>query len=138
VRERLIATLRSLGLEVSTQEAFACREQWFTCGNVVNVMTRLPGNGEGPAVLLTAHYDSVGAGPGVSDDLAGVVAILEAARLLLEDEPMRNSVILLFTDGEEMGLLGAEAFALHPWLDDVGVVVNLEARGTAGQSILFE
>ena len=30
--------------------------------------------------MLTAHYDSVGAGPGVSDDLAGVAAIVEVAR----------------------------------------------------------
>src|SRR5690606_38807769 len=108
----------------------ACREQWLICGNVGNLMTRLPGREDGPAVLLTAHYDSVGAGAGVSDDLTGVAAILETARLLLLDEPLRNPIILLFTDGEEPGLLGAEASATHEWFEDVALVVNLEARGT--------
>src|SRR5690606_14144626 len=68
-----------------------------------------------------------------------VVAILEIARILRDEAPRQNPVIILLSDGEEPGLLGAEAFvAEHDWADDVGVVVNLEARGTAGQSILFE
>ncbi|HZJ09178.1 MAG TPA: M28 family peptidase, partial [Trueperaceae bacterium] len=58
--------------------------------------------------------------------------------LLLAEGPLLNPVILLFTDGEEVGLLGAEAFVTHPWFADVGVVVNLEARGSSGQSMLFE
>ncbi|RPI76830.1 MAG: M28 family peptidase, partial [Desulfobacteraceae bacterium] len=50
-----------------------------------------------------------------------------------------NPVFLLFTDAEEAGLLGAEAFtAEHPWARQVGVTVNLEARGTSGPSLLFE
>jgi hypothetical protein len=52
---------------------------------------------------------------------------------------MGNPIIFLLSDGEEPALLGAEAFlAKHPWAAEVGVVVNLEARGTSGQSILFE
>ncbi|MEM9380857.1 MAG: M28 family peptidase, partial [Planctomycetota bacterium] len=50
-----------------------------------------------------------------------------------------RDVIFLFEDAEEHGLLGAEAFAAgHPWAADVGVVVNLEARGTTGPSRMFE
>ena len=46
---------------------------------------------------------------------------------------------MLFTDGEEAGLLGAEAFAAsHPWMKDVGMVMNFEARGNKGPSLLFE
>lgn len=137
-RNRIISELETLGLEVSTQTALACLDQFAVCGEVVNVMARLPGRSEGPAVLLTAHYDSVGAGPGVSDDLVGVSAIIETARLLLADGPLRNPFILLFTDGEEVGLLGAEAFTDHPWFQEVGVVINVEARGTSGQSLMFE
>lgn len=137
-RNRVISELESLGLEVTTQSAMACLSQVAVCGDVVNVMTRLPGRSEGPAVLLTAHYDSVGAGPGVSDDLAGVSAIIETAKLLLAGGPLRNPFILLFTDGEEVGLLGAQAFTDHPWFREVGVVINVEARGTSGQSLLFE
>lgn len=138
IRNRIISELETLGLEVDTQTAMACRTQFAVCGEVVNVMARLPGQREDPAVLLTAHYDSVGAGPGVSDDLVGVAAIIETARLLLADGPLRNPFLLLFTDGEEVGLLGAQAFTDHPWFQEVGVVVNVEARGTSGQSLMFE
>lgn len=138
MRTQVIAELEALGLNVTTQTALSCVTRFNVCGEVVNVMARLPGQSDGPAVLLTAHYDSVGAGPGVSDDLAGTAAILETARLLLAEEPLPNPFIVLITDGEEVGLLGAEAFTHHDWFADVGVVINVEARGSSGQSLMFE
>ncbi len=141
VAARIGDELAAMGYAVETQEAFACRAAWAVCGSVTNVMTRLPGATDGPAVLLTAHYDSVAAGPGAADDMAGVAVILEIARILQVSaaQPLRNPVIFLLSDGEEPALLGAEAFvAEHPWGEQVGVVVNLEANGTHGQSILFE
>jgi len=137
-RAQVIAELETIGLEPVTHTAFACMSEFAVCGEVSNVMARLPGREAGPAVLLTAHYDSVGAGPGVSDDLVGVAAIIETARLLLADGPLRNPFIVLVTDGEEAGLLGAEAFTHHEWFADVGAVVNVEARGSSGQSLMFE
>jgi hypothetical protein len=136
VRERVVAELRRLGLEPEVQETFACGI-YGMCATVRNVVARLPGRGPGRAVLLAAHYDSVPAGPGASDDGAGVAAILEAARALGRDPP-RRPVILLLDDGEEGGLVGASAFAAHPWAPEVGAVVNLEARGTSGASLLFQ
>ncbi len=139
VRDRIIDELTAMGYPAETQTTFTCREAWAVCGDVTNIMTRLPGTSDGPAVLLTAHYDSIQAGPGAGDDMAGVATILEVARLLLTEPPARNPIIFLFSDGEELGLLGAEAFmAEHPWAADVGVVVNLEANGTHGQSVLFQ
>lgn len=139
VAERIVADLTAMGYAVEEQETFACRVAWAICGSVTNVMTRLPGEANGPAVLLTAHYDSIAAGPGAADDMAGVAAILEIARILRAEAPPRHPVIFLLSDGEEPALLGAEAFvAEHPWAGDIGVVVNLEANGTQGQSVLFE
>jgi hypothetical protein len=139
VGARIEDELTALGLTPETQTAFACHPIWAVCGEVINILSRLPGQTDGPAVLLTAHYDSVPSGPGAGDDMAGVAAILEVARVLQSEPPPRNPVILLLSDGEEVGLLGAAAFVgEHPWADDVGVVVNLEANGTHGQSILFE
>src|SRR4029453_3592711 len=84
-------------------------------------------------------YDSVTAGPGAADDMAGVAAILEIARILRTELPPRNPVIFLLSDDEEPGLLGAEAFVTqHPWVTQVGLVINLEANGTHGESLLFE
>jgi hypothetical protein len=139
VRDRISDELTTMGYLVETQTTFTCREAWAVCGDVTNIMSRLPGTSDEPAVLLTAHYDSVPAGPGAGDDIAGVAAILEVARLLRAEPPARNPIIFLFSDGEELGLLGAEAFMTeHPWAADVGVVVNLEANGTHGQSVLFQ
>lgn len=138
LRERLVDELTGLGLEPELQDAFACNLRFELCGDVVNVIATLPGPDAGPVVLLTAHYDSVAAGPGVSDDLVGVAAVLEAARHLLSDGGLTNRVALLFSDGEEAGLLGARAFLSHPLSREVAVVVNVEARGTRGASLLFE
>ncbi|MCP3672951.1 MAG: M28 family peptidase, partial [Gammaproteobacteria bacterium] len=48
-------------------------------------------------------------------------------------------LIVLINEGEEFGLLGAEAFMKqHPLGKTVDVVINMEARGNQGKSILFE
>jgi hypothetical protein len=142
VRERIITRLESLGYEVEIQETAVCRSvsgARAVCAPVRNVVTRLAGQVDGPAVMLMAHYDSVGGGPGAADDTSSVAEMLEIARILKAEAPHRNPVIFLFTEGEEVGLLGAKGFVdEHPWAQNVGVVINLEARGSSGQSLLFE
>jgi hypothetical protein len=114
-------------------------DTWSLAGaRVHNVMARLPGAASTGAVVLMAHYDSVPHGPGASDDGAGTAAILETARALLAGPALRNDVILLFTDGEEIGLMGSQAFAQHPWMQSVEVVLNLEARGSSGAVVMYE
>jgi hypothetical protein len=144
--------LARLGIQGEVQEAFVLRPDGPLVGGFVrNIVARVPGRGGvdgvggGPAgdkeaILCLAHYDSVGAGPGVSDDLAGVAAWLEVLRALGSSrERLRRDLVVCFSDGEEQGLLGAEAFASqHPFARDVGAVINLEARGTNGPSRMFE
>ncbi|GAC1630353.1 MAG: M20/M25/M40 family metallo-hydrolase [Nevskia sp.] len=138
VRERIVAQLRALGYEPELQRGFSC-DEWADCGTAENIVARLPGREPGQAVALTAHYDSVGAGPGASDDGAGVASVLEIARALRVQPQARHDIILLLTDGEEVGLFGARAFIdEHPWAKQVRAAVNLEARGTSGPSFLFE
>lgn len=145
VRDRILAELRRLGYEPEVQEGVSCSRGGF-CARVKNVIARLPGaqppqpqGGPPRAVLLAAHYDSVPAGPGAGDDLAGVAALLEVARALKAGPPLRHPVIFLLDDGEEAGLLGAQLFdARHPASKDVRVVLNFEARGTGGPSLMFE
>ncbi|MDD5564470.1 MAG: M28 family peptidase, partial [Thermoanaerobaculaceae bacterium] len=139
VRSRLVARLEALGLPVAVRSSFVCSGHAPVCGTVENVIARLPGAPGGPAVVLVAHYDSVAAGAGIADDLASVAALVEVARALTSGAAGRNPVVLLFDDGEEPGLLGAEAFvADEESAREVGAVVNLEARGTGGESIMFE
>ncbi|MFP5288305.1 MAG: M20/M25/M40 family metallo-hydrolase, partial [Thermoanaerobaculia bacterium] len=137
IRETIVAELRRLGYEPTVQEGVACNPGG-SCAFLRNVVAR-QGAGTGRAVLLMAHYDSVPAGPGVGDDLSGVATVLETARALKAGPPPERPVIFLLTDGEELGLLGAELFVgRHPWAAEVETVVNLEARGTSGPSLMFE
>lgn len=138
VRGRIVAELTSMGYQPQVQTAFACGD-FGQCATVNNVLARLAGSEPGAAVLLAAHYDSVPAGPGDSDDGAGVAAVIEIARALRALPKPRHTVIFLLDEGEEAGLLGARAFVnSHPWAKDVRAAVNLEARGTSGPSALFE
>lgn len=138
VRTRILDELTRLGYAPQVQAAFDCND-FGICASVNNVLARLDGRSPGGAVLLAAHYDSVPAAPGDSDDGAGVAAVLEIARALKSLPPSRHTVILLLDDGEEPGLLGARAFVdAHPWAEEVRAAVNLDARGTRGPSLLFE
>ncbi len=136
VREQVVAEFRKLGVEPRVERSVTCN-RYLTCTPVSNVVARLPGRSPGPAVLLSAHHDSVPAGPGAADDGSGVAIVLEIARAL-RAEPAAGDVILLVDDAEEPGLGGAEAFLRDPAAREVGAVVNLEARGTGGPSLLFE
>ncbi|MBN8552236.1 MAG: M28 family peptidase [Caulobacterales bacterium] len=144
VRQTLQRRMQQLGLQVSTQTAdgvYSRSPGSVSGGRITNLVGRLPGDDPtAPAVVLMSHYDSAVGSPGAADDAAGVAASLEAVRVLLsEAAPRRRDLIVLITDGEEQGLLGAEAFFReHPLRSRVGVVINLETRGAAGRAFMFE
>jgi hypothetical protein len=140
VRDYLMAQITSLGLAPEVQSATGVTPLYQVAGKVENIVAKLAGTGDAhDALLLAAHYDSVAAGPGAGDDGAGVAALLETIRAARAGPPLKNDVIFLFSDGEEESMLGASAFAdEHPWARSVRVAVNLEARGNAGDSMLFE
>lgn len=141
-RDYIVAQLRQAGLRPEVQRATAVNAGWggpLRAATVENVVARLPGASGAKAVLLAGHYDSAPNSFGASDDGVGVAALLESLRALRAGGGLKNDVIFLFTDGEEVGLLGARAFVdEHPWAKDVGVVINFEARGNSGPSIMFE
>ncbi|MFZ2236329.1 MAG: M20/M25/M40 family metallo-hydrolase [Dokdonella sp.] len=141
-RVRLIDRFAGLGLQVSTQPAFAVNEFFGTAAaaRLENVIGILPGvDRSAPALLLMAHIDSVSNSPGAADDGIGVVAMIEIARVLAAEATPQRDVIFLFTDGEEIGLLGAAAFFdQNPLAKHVGMVLNLEARGSSGPVSMFQ
>lgn len=140
VRDYLVAQLTALGGNLQIQGTIGVTALYQVAGSVENIAARWRGTSGAPdAIALVAHYDSVAAGPGAGDDGSGVAAILEAMRALRAGPQTRNDIIVLFTDGEEAGLLGASAFVgEHPWAKDIRVAVNLDSRGTSGPSQLFE
>lgn len=140
VRQRIVKLLQGWGYDVDQQETSRGlgRQTGGEPIPLVNIIARLDGTVRGPAVMLASHYDSR-TGPGASDDGVGTAALLEIARMMKNSPPPRNDVVFLITDGEELGLLGADKFVEECDLaSHVGLVINLEARGTTGPSLMFE
>ncbi len=142
VRDRLVARMRVLGLEprVRRAVAFASYGADLSGAAVDNVIGVLPGRDRSaPALALMAHHDSVPGSPGAADDTAGVAAAREIVRAIeARGRPLRD-VVLVITDGEEAGLLGARAFFDDdPAAAHVGYVLNLETRGGGGRTMMFE
>lgn len=135
VREYLTDRLSELGYEVRVQVATVDEGP-----TVSNVLGRLEGTcGSDLSVMLVSHYDSNPSSPGAGDAGAGVSAIIETARALTAGEALCNDVIVLLTGGEESGLAGSEAFVKSDeWADDVGMIVNFDARGGTGPLLLSE
>jgi len=109
--QRIVTRLRTLGLKAGTDKT----------GNVI---AHLPGQGE--AILLNAHLDSVDPCTGVvpvveagiirsdgrtvlgADDLSGVAAIVEAIQVAVEKKIPHRPVEVVFTVEEETGLTGSK------------------------------
>ena len=101
-------------------------------------------------LMLVAHYDSRYSQPmprdtvwsyGAADDGYGLGVILESVSLALKNrQDWKQGVKVLFTDAEEVGMMGMNA----AWendralFDNVGLVLNVEARGPKGPALLFE
>ncbi len=141
VHARLLAELARLGVPTHSISGMSCMagRGGISCATVGDIIADIV-PGDGKAILLMAHLDSVAAGPGASDDASGVAALLETIRALKAQEGSTgHPVIALFSDGEEMGLLGARLFLTDDaWRSRVGMVVNAEARGSQGPSYLFQ
>lgn len=73
----------------------------------VNLIAELPGE-DREAIVVVAHHDTVLDSPGADDNGAGVVAILELARLL-GGRRFRRTVVLAAPDFEELGLVGSRS-----------------------------
>jgi hypothetical protein len=142
VRDYIFRTLEGLGLNPEIQKTMSVRKmRWggHRAVEVENIVAKLKGTNNSKAILLMAHYDSVSEGPGANDDGSGVAAILEILRALKAGGPLKNDVIALFSDAEELGLMGANAFYNeHRWVRDIGVVLNMDARGWKGITYMFE
>ena len=112
----------------------------------VNVVGRVRGSRDSTRVLVvSAHYDHVGVGRavdgdsiynGADDNASGVAALLAVARELRARAP-EHDVVLLFTDGEEGGLLGARAFVAAPPVARASIALDINfdmlSRDTRGE-----
>ncbi|VAW18136.1 Peptidase, M20/M25/M40 family, partial [hydrothermal vent metagenome] len=140
VRNYIIKELEKLGLTVEIQTQTAINKKWRSGTETKNILAKIKGSEPGKALLLLSHYDSaVHSSFGASDAGSGVVTILEGVRAFLANNKQpKNDIIILISDGEELGLLGANAFVNHhPWAKEVQLVLNFEARGSGGPSYML-
>ncbi len=137
-RAYLIETLQLYGFDVRVQESDAVWREAGETTRVANIIAVRPGQ-QRDAIGIVSHYDSVAWGPGGGDDALGTAVALEAARLLATRPSPRYSLMLLITDGEEQGLMGARALAADPEVRArLRTFINLEAIGTDAPFVLFE
>lgn len=136
-REYLIDQLRIAGFDVRVQQTDARRADVGLAARVSNIVATKQGS-TSDAIALVAHYDSVPDGPGAGDDAFGSAIAIEAARVL-GATPMRHTLMVLLTDAEENGLLGAEAAMADATIRDrIATYINIEATGASGPALLFE
>jgi len=142
VRLRLVRLLQEHGWTVDVQSSHPDGIKGEPPLPLHNVVARRPeqsGLSAKPLVLAT-HYDSCRFGPGAGDAGGCVAAVVEAGRLLaLKVHELKRPVWLLFTDGEEAGLLGANEFVRsHPISRQHPLVLNFDARGSTGPVVMYE
>lgn len=140
VQNYIVAQLNKMGLETQIQTQTAVNKKWFAATTAQNIIAKIKGSENGKALLLLSHYDSSPhSSLGASDAGSGVVTILEGIRAFLaNNKTPKNDIIILISDAEELGLLGAQAFVdVHPWTKNVGLVLNFEARGSGGPSYML-
>ena len=136
VGHAIASQLAGQGWQPEWQTTTQCGQR--SCTSLANlVVSHLPAPGQ-PALLLAAHYDSAPSGPGAADNGIGVGVLIEFARVL-KGTPDAPNVILLFTDAEELGRIGAQAFMQrHPLRDRIGFVVNIDSIGHGGPLTAYD
>ena len=116
--------------------------------NFRNILVLLEGGDPGlkqQVIVVGAHYDHLGYGtpqnsrglvgllhPGADDNASGTTAVLELIQAMVRlPEPPRRSVLFVFWDAEEKGLLGSKHWVAHPTipLDRVALMINLDMVG---------
>ncbi|RVU54410.1 M20/M25/M40 family metallo-hydrolase [Anaerosphaera multitolerans] len=113
-----------------------------------NLLCTLEANSDLPPLMFCCHTDTVQPGIGIkpfidneiiysegntilaADDKAGIAAILEMITVLQETNINHGKIELLFTPGEEIGLLGISAFDMTKLESKYGYV--LDSAGPVG------
>jgi len=139
IAEYVVEYLNRLGFKVEVDQAGAS-----IGGSSGNIIARLSSEIPSPTILFNAHLDTVGPGKGVkpqidngiirsdgttvlgSDNKAGVAVILEAARLIIENNLSHGPIEIVFTVAEEIGLLGSKNLQFDQLTADLAFVLDAE------------
>ena len=98
-----------------------------------NVITQTKTGSTADVVMVGAHLDSVGEGPGINDNGSGVAAVLETALQLGSSPQVTNAVRFGFWGAEENGLLGSSNYVESLDVDalkDIAMYLNFDMLGS--------
>ena len=126
------------------------RKFTFDAKNLLAEFPPLKASSDTTYLLMMAHHDSrypwklmgdTVTALGAVDDGYGLGIILESIHQALKyREQWNQGIKVLFTDAEEVDLQGMKA--AHQYnkeiFDNVGLILNIEARGPFGPALLFE
>jgi hypothetical protein len=105
-----------------------------------NLIALVPGRSP-EALVVLAHRDDAGTGPGANDNASGVAALLELARSYATTTAIggaaraplpAHTILLVATDGGAFGGLGAERFA-RTYRGRVVAVISLDSVAGSGK-----
>lgn len=131
----------SLGLHVKEDDTTA-----ITGHGAGNLICTLPGTTEGDSIYFTSHMDTVVPGVGVTpllqdgyiktdgstilgaDDKAGIAAMLEAIRVIKENDLAHSTIQFVITVGEESGLVGAKVLNRDDLLAKYGFALDSDGK----------
>jgi hypothetical protein len=97
-----------------------------------NVIAETPEGDPDNVIVVGAHLDSVGPGPGINDNGSGSATILEIAEQIRKVKP-RNKVRFIWFGAEEHGLLGSEAYVdslPQSERDKIAAMLNFDMVGS--------
>lgn len=119
---------------------------------VHNVAAYSPGETD-EYVIIGAHYDHLGLGerysmapekagtvhPGADDNASGTAGVIDLARWFAAQPKQKRGILFLNFAGEEMGLLGSEAYAERPVLplDRAAAMINMDMIGRIRRGKLY-
>ncbi len=148
VSKILVEKLKGIGCEVYIDKAGE-----KVGGETGNIIAKLKGNRDGKTVLFSSHMDTVSPGEGIkpiidevngiiksdgttvlgSDDKAGIASILEALRIIKENNLDHADIEVVFSIWEEGGLFGAQYLDYTKINPDYAFV--LDSGGSPGEII---
>jgi len=122
---------------------YGCEVEWqyitqYRNGNTnsANVFGRLAGESN-REIVLGAHIDSAGPEiPGANDDVSGVAALIELARVYSQ-RPHYSTLVFVAFCGEESGLVGSRHFVEHYPLDKVALMLQLDMTSNDSPLMLW-
>ena len=131
--------LASYGLPIRT-ERFSAVIPGRGRVRMQNLVAEVAGRSPGTIVVM-AHRDNDGRGPGANDNASGTAMLVQLARAYgvppgLPAAQLRpnHTILFLSTDGGAFGGVGAAWFGNHyPFRNDVAGVINLDSVGGSGR-----